>query len=200
MNQREVIIKMLFCDAYFIGPREIMGYIKIDPNITLGVFVEECLEEVERVILDTDSLKESFEAHPAFTEQEAKELFKDRPDNLSATLSRLSEFSNAHEKVTVETTTDSIELTLDLGDGLIVKGTRKAFGCLKMDSTMTCEKFIKTKIDPFMRTVIGTQLIKDSYASSPAFDAKDCEKEFSENPKMLKAAKDRLRVFYKQKK
>jgi|GEM_PF-6849047 len=199
MVQDKLVIKMLLGNAYFNGPREIFGYIRIDPNVTFDSFVEEHIEEVTKVIFDMDSVEESFNKYPAFTEEESKEVFANRPESLAEILDRLEEYKTQKEDTTIKINDDGeIVVIMSFGEGVVVEGVKKTMGCLKMDPEMTCEKFIKTKFDYFTRKTFKVETIKKMFETHPAFTKEDCEYEFKNEPKALIATLARLAQFSKQ--
>ncbi|MDG1950483.1 MAG: hypothetical protein P8J32_06755, partial [bacterium] len=105
---------------------------------------------------------------------------------------------DAHEKVTIEMRGRDAVLRLDLGEGLVIEGTRLVAGCIKMDPKMTCEMFIKKKIDPFFRAVINIQALKELYHRYPAFSQQDCEREFKGQDNLLQATLQRLHKIQKR--
>ena len=197
---QNLIVKMRFGSLYFVGAQEIFGYLKIDPNMTFGVMMEEHMEEAVRLLFDQEALEAAFNQTQAFTDESSVTAFKNRPEHIEMILTRIEEYEDAHEKVTVEMQGRDAVLRLDLGDGLLVEGTRLAIGCIKMDPKMTCEMFIKKKIDPFFRAVINIQALKELYHRYPAFSHRDCEREFEGQPKLLQAALQRLKKIQKREK
>lgn len=197
MNQ--VVIKMLFEGVYFKGPREIIGYIKIDPSVTFDSFVREHMAEVAKMILDMDSVEESFNQYPAFTKQECEDIFENRPENLEVVLSRLEKFKEFQEFARIEVNDKGETIvSMSFGKGIVVEDLRQAMGCLKMDPEMTCEKFIKTRFDYFTRKTLKVDTVKTMFESHPAFTRKDCEREFKDNPEILRATIARLKQYSKQ--